>query len=187
MKYLRCVALLILAGLGASFLPAQTAAPGSSTTVVSSTSTLSSVPASRVARLRHGINASEWFAQVYDQRGYTKEHFQNWTTAQDIALMQAMGFDYVRLSVDPQPMMPSHRPDEIPAEYLGYLDAAVKISNHAFQAKNFFAIEAQNHAQHAVRGRMLRAHVDDELIGIQERLLMGFEIEMRERTVPVGH
>ena len=127
MKYLRCVALLILAGLGASFLPAQTAAPGSSTTVVSSTSTLSSVPASRVARLRHGINASEWFAQVYDQRGYTKEHFQNWTTAQDIALMQAMGFDYVRLSVDPQPMMPSHRPDEIPAEYLGYLDAAVKM------------------------------------------------------------
>jgi endoglucanase len=87
----------------------------------------SSVPASRLAHLRHGINASNWFAQVYDQRGYTKEHFQNWTTAEDIALIKSMGFDHVRLSVNPQPMMMSHRPDEIPAEYLGYLDAAVKM------------------------------------------------------------
>jgi aryl-phospho-beta-D-glucosidase BglC (GH1 family) len=38
-----------------------------------------------------------------------------------------MGFDHVRLSVNPQPMMMSHRPDEIPAEYLGYLDAAVRM------------------------------------------------------------
>jgi aryl-phospho-beta-D-glucosidase BglC (GH1 family) len=77
--------------------------------------------------LRHGINASEWFAQVYDKRGYTKEHFQSWTTAEDIALIKSMGFDHVRLGVDPLPMMLDHRPDEIPAEYLGYLDAAVKM------------------------------------------------------------
>jgi endoglucanase len=110
---------LILAGL-ASFLPAQTA----------TTSPLqpgSSVPTSRLAHLRHGINTSGWFAQVYDQRGYTKEHFQNWTTAEDIALIKSMGFDHVRLSVNPQLMMMNHRPDEIPAEYLSYLDAAVKI------------------------------------------------------------
>jgi len=87
----------------------------------------SAVPASRVAHLRRGINASEWFAQVYDKRGYTKEHFQDWTTAEDIALMKSMGFDHVRLSVNPQPMMPNHRPDEISAEYFGYLDAAVKM------------------------------------------------------------
>jgi endoglucanase len=88
---------------------------------------LSSVPSSRLARLRHGINASGWFAQVYDQRGYTKEHFQNWTTAEDVALIKSMGFDHVRLSVNPQPMMADHRPDEIPADYLGFLDAAVKM------------------------------------------------------------
>jgi aryl-phospho-beta-D-glucosidase BglC (GH1 family) len=86
-----------------------------------------SVPAPRLAHLRHGINISAWFAQVYDPRGYTKQHFQNWTTADDIALIKAMGFDHVRLSVNPQPMMVSHRPDEIPAEYLSYLDAAVKM------------------------------------------------------------
>jgi endoglucanase len=88
---------------------------------------LAAVPASRLAHLQHGINLSEWFAQVYDQRGYTKEHFQTWTTAQDIALIKSMGFDHVRLSVNPQPMMHDHRPEKIPADYLGYLDAAVKM------------------------------------------------------------
>jgi aryl-phospho-beta-D-glucosidase BglC (GH1 family) len=113
--------LFILCGLSATLLPAQSAAAGSSVPPPSS------VLAARVAHLRHGINASGWFAQVYDKRGYTKEHLEAWTTAEDIALIKAMGFDYVRLSVDPQPMMINHRPDEIPADYLGYLDAAVKM------------------------------------------------------------
>jgi aryl-phospho-beta-D-glucosidase BglC (GH1 family) len=81
----------------------------------------------RAAKLRHGINLSEWFAQVYDPKGYTKEHFENWTTANDIALIKSLGFDHVRLSVNPQPMMRHNQADEIPAEYLGYLDSAVKM------------------------------------------------------------
>jgi aryl-phospho-beta-D-glucosidase BglC (GH1 family) len=81
----------------------------------------------RARHLRHGINLSEWFAQVYDQKGYTKEHFETWTTAQDIALIKAMGFDHVRLSVNPQPMFQRKQADQIPADYLGYLDAAVKM------------------------------------------------------------
>ncbi len=85
------------------------------------------VPPQRLRNLRHGINASEWFAQVYDPRGYTKEHLQSWTTAQDIALIKAMGFDHVRLSVNPEPMFRHNLADEIPGEYLGYLDAAVKM------------------------------------------------------------
>ncbi len=121
MKFFRIVRsvapLIFLAILASSFLPAQTSG---------SASTISPVVTSRAARLRHGINASNWFAQVYDKRGYTKEHFLDWTTAEDIALIKSLGFDHVRLSVNPQPMMISHRPDEIPAEYLGYLDSAVK-------------------------------------------------------------
>jgi endoglucanase len=77
--------------------------------------------------LRYGINLSEWFAQVYDQKGYTKEHFEAWTTAQDIALIRAMGFDHVRLSVNPQPMWRQGQADWIPAEYLGYVDRAVQM------------------------------------------------------------
>ena len=110
----------MLGGFAANFLPAQTSS-------LSRPQSTSSVLPSRVARLRRGINASEWFAQVYDKRGYTKEHFQNWTNTGDIALIKSMGFDHVRLSVNPQPMMADHRPEEISAEYLGYLDSAVKM------------------------------------------------------------
>jgi endoglucanase len=87
----------------------------------------SSVPASRLAHIRHGINLSEWFAQVYDPKGYTKEHFENWTTASDIALIKSAGFDHVRLSVNPQPMMDAARRNNGDTEYFGYLDAAVKM------------------------------------------------------------
>jgi endoglucanase len=88
---------------------------------------LDTVPASRLQHLRHGINASEWFAQVYDRKGYTREHFQTWTTAEDIALIKAMGFDHLRLSVNPEPLFTMNHPNDLPADYLSYLDAAVKM------------------------------------------------------------
>ena len=87
----------------------------------------SSLAHRRAAHLRYGINLSEWFAQVYDPKGYAKEHFETWTTAQDIALIKAMNFDHVRLSVNPQPMFRHNEADRIPADYLAYLDAAVKM------------------------------------------------------------
>jgi len=87
----------------------------------------SSVPASRLAHLRHGINLSEWFAQVYDPKGYTKEHFETWTTSADIALIKSAGFDHVRLSVNPQPMMDAAQRQGGTAEYFGYLDSAMKM------------------------------------------------------------
>ncbi|HTS36193.1 MAG TPA: glycoside hydrolase family 5 protein [Candidatus Solibacter sp.] len=88
---------------------------------------LSAVPAARLNHIRRGINLSEWFAQVYDSRGYTKEHFQDWTTSIDIALIKSIGFDHVRLSVNPQPMMESAWHHAGNTEYFGYLDAAVKM------------------------------------------------------------
>jgi endoglucanase len=87
----------------------------------------SSVPTARLAHIRHGINLSEWFAQVYDPEGYTRKHFQNWTTSSDIALIKAAGFDHVRLSVNPQPMMDAARRQGGSEDYFGYLDAAVKM------------------------------------------------------------
>jgi len=81
----------------------------------------------RAGHLRHGINLSEWFAQVHDPRGYTREHFATWTTADDIALVRSMGFDHVRLSLNPQPMMRHNQADQLPSDYLAYLDSAVKM------------------------------------------------------------
>ena len=102
-------------------------APLSLAQVKSSTQSLSAVPAARLANIRHGINLSEWFAQVYDPKGYTKEHFESWTTASDIALIKSAGFDHARLSVNPQPIMDAARSHNGSSEYFGYLDAAVKM------------------------------------------------------------
>ena len=81
----------------------------------------------RAQHLKRGVNLSEWFAQVYDKRGYTKEHLETWNTAEDIALIKSMGFDHVRLSVNPAPLFNEREPQKIPVDYLGYLDSAVKM------------------------------------------------------------
>ena len=52
----------------------------------------------RAEHLRHGINAGEWFAQSHD---YSPQRLRTSTTLDDIVLMHTMGFDHVRLSIDP--------------------------------------------------------------------------------------
>src|SRR5580704_10379931 len=81
----------------------------------------------RVAHLRHGINISDWFAQAGDPSGYTKEHFETAITAHDLDLIQGIGFDHVRLSVDPRPIFHARQADQITPQDLAYLDAAVKM------------------------------------------------------------
>jgi len=86
--------------------------------------TLTSVPVARLAHLRRGINLSEWFAQVVPPATYNKEHYATHTTERDIALIAALGFDHVRLSVNPAPIFPGWGSRE---EYFASLDAAVKL------------------------------------------------------------
>src|SRR5579862_9883963 len=81
----------------------------------------------RLAHLRRGINLSDWFAQVGDPSGYNKQHFDTAITPHDLDLIQAMGFDHVRLSVDPRPMFHARQADQIAGDELNYLDAAVKM------------------------------------------------------------
>jgi len=56
----------------------------------------------RVQHLKHGINASEWFAQSASD--YSAARTNRYTDAGDIALMARLGFDNVRLSIDPVPL-----------------------------------------------------------------------------------
>ena len=81
----------------------------------------------RLAHLRRGININDWLAQVGDAAGYTKEHFETTITTHDLDLIAAMGFDHVRLSVDPRPMFHARQANQITAEDLQYLDAAIKM------------------------------------------------------------
>ena len=146
------IALLLFPVLAVSWMVAQTRPTGSSEPPYRASLVLA-----RAKSLKRGINASEWFAQVYDKRGYTPEHFQAWTTAEDIALIKSMGFDHVRLSVDPQPMFNSREPNKISAEYLGYLDAAVKmILDHGL------AIVIDLHPESDFKARLTK---DDEFVG----------------------
>src|ERR1700728_2721254 len=85
----------------------------------------SAVPASRLAHIRHGINLSEWLAQVYDPKGYTEEHFERWTPRSDFAWIRSPECDPVRPSANPQLMVEAARRRNGSAEYFGYLDAAV--------------------------------------------------------------
>ncbi|HBB97185.1 MAG TPA: hypothetical protein DC054_17545 [Blastocatellia bacterium] len=79
----------------------------------------SEVPASRLARLRHGINLSHWFAQSAD---YSKSHLESHTTTEDIALIRTIGFDHVRLTIEPAPLFNAEDPSKLKDEYLKYLD-----------------------------------------------------------------
>jgi hypothetical protein len=79
----------------------------------------------RLATLKRGINASHWFAQVMDPRGYTKEHLASYITAADLALIKSLGFDHLRLSVDPVSIWRPETLEVIAAEGLGALAQAV--------------------------------------------------------------
>jgi endoglucanase len=78
----------------------------------------------RAQHLRHGINASEWFAQhAYD---YSAAFTNRYTDDADIALMAKLGFDSVRLSIDPVPLEKEPRSEAgLNAEFLGRLDHVV--------------------------------------------------------------
>jgi endoglucanase len=83
----------------------------------------SASPAARRAQLLHrGVNASMWFAQAGD---YSPARLRNFTTADDIALMHAMGFDHVRLSIDGDELMRGAPANGLNATFVGELDAAV--------------------------------------------------------------
>src|SRR4029077_9694610 len=145
------VRFLLLLGLVACGAWAQTGHPGGSGSVYAPPLVFR-----RAEKLRRGINASEWFAQVYDKRGYTPEHFQAWPPAEDTALIQSMVFDHVRLSVNPQPMFNLREPNKIPAEHLGYLDAAVKmILDHGL------AVVIDLHPESDLKTRLTK---DDEFV-----------------------
>jgi aryl-phospho-beta-D-glucosidase BglC (GH1 family) len=78
----------------------------------------------RAHHLRHGINASQWFAQ--SPNDYSAARTNRYTDAEDIALMARLGFDHVRLSIDAVPLeqYPLGK-DGLNDEFMARLDRAV--------------------------------------------------------------
>jgi len=57
----------------------------------------------RASHLRRGINTSEWFAQSPGR--YSADRLASFTDTADIALIKQLGFDHIRLSIDPEPLI----------------------------------------------------------------------------------
>ena len=78
----------------------------------------------RARHLEHGINASEWFAQ--SPNDYSAARTNRYTDARDLALMAHLGFDHVRLSIDPVPLEQYPRAaDGLNADFVSRVDHAV--------------------------------------------------------------
>lgn len=75
----------------------------------------------RAQHLRHGINASEWFAQTGN---YAPKYMSDITDDADIALMAQIGFDNVRLSIDAAPLTRGFFGKD-DSDFIGRLDHAV--------------------------------------------------------------
>ena len=113
------VTIAILAPVSTALVPASPIAQVDDSEY---SSVQSEVPASRLARLRHGINLSHWFAQSAD---YSRAHLESHTTAADIALIRKLGFDHVRLTLEPAPLFNGDDPGKPNVEHLKYLDNAL--------------------------------------------------------------
>lgn len=86
------------------------------------TSSAASPAARRAQRLHRGVNASMWFAQASD---YSPARLRTYTTADDIALIHAMGFDHVRLSIDGDELLRNAPAGGLNATFVAELDTAV--------------------------------------------------------------
>jgi endoglucanase len=131
----------------------------------------------RAQHLRHGINASEWFAQSAGD--YSAARTNRYTDAQDIAQMAKLGFDHVRLSIDAVPLeqLPLGR-EGLNAEFLARLDRAVDT-----MLADGLAVEIDLHPEDSFK-QQLRANDDavDRLTLLWRRLAAHYATRDPERV-----
>lgn len=119
----------------------------------------------RLQHLRHGINASEWFAQ--SANNYSAARTARYTDDADIALMAKLGFDSVRLSIDPIPLEQSPRtPEGFNADFLGRLDHAVDT-----MLANGLAVQIDIHPESAFKQQVRTNNGDVDRLTILWRRL----------------
>jgi endoglucanase len=79
----------------------------------------------RVKHLQRGINLSLWYAQSQD---YSAAREESYMTVDDFKLVRSLGFDSVRLSIDPAPLIVAGQASAVPGDagqnYAGQSDAA---------------------------------------------------------------
>jgi len=119
----------------------------------------------RAAALRHGINLSGWFAS---SRDLSQQHFDSFTGAADLKLIHEMGFDSVRLGIEPSLIVRHGSLTPANPQALAALDHAVdeSLANHLAVMLCVFPNDDYKHNLSTERGvddfvllwRVLAAH-----------------------------
>ena len=77
----------------------------------------------RAEHLRHGINLGGWYAQTRD---FSPQRMDNYTTVADFQTIKRLGFDHVRLSIDPEPLIADPQLGSLKIDAIVRLDKPVK-------------------------------------------------------------
>lgn len=97
---------------------------GFSPSVANAFTLTSSIAEERFNQLTQGINISHWFAQGYTTEPYHLKHF---IRANDIQLIDSLGFRHIRLPLDPNLLFNEANPEVLNAENLAYFDRALDL------------------------------------------------------------
>jgi aryl-phospho-beta-D-glucosidase BglC (GH1 family) len=131
----------------------------------------------RARHLQHGINASEWFAQ--SPNDYSAARTNRYTDARDIALIARLGFDNIRLSIDPVPLEQYPRgADGLNADFVGRLDRAVDT-----MLGEGLAVEIDLHPEESYKQQLRTGdHAVDELTMLWRKLAAHYANRDPERV-----
>lgn len=77
----------------------------------------------RLAKLSRGINLSHWFAQAPINSSRLKYYY----SAEDMKLIKGLGFEHVRLPLNPQVLFNENNPELLNSQHLKYLDDALDL------------------------------------------------------------
>jgi endoglucanase len=77
----------------------------------------------RAAKIKRGINLSMWYAQAQD---YSAHQLETYTIATDFKLVHDLGFDHVRLSINPVPLIADESKGTLRPDAMARLDETVK-------------------------------------------------------------
>ena len=77
----------------------------------------------RAKHLQRGINLSMWYAQATD---YSAERLASYTTPADFKAVRYLGFDHVRLSINPEPLIADATTGALRDDAMARLDETVR-------------------------------------------------------------
>jgi endoglucanase len=120
----------------------------------------------RAEHLQHGVNTSIWFAQAPGR--YTEDRLKTFTTDDDLVLIHALGFDHVRVSIDPDPLVLWERNDPQGVMFMAHLDHVVKAATDLG-----LAVIVDVHPEEAYKAKLLQGSESVQQFAALWRALAG--------------